>query len=877
MTTNTTKSISASRFEPWLDPKHAGAFSLTDEEREAGRQRREEAELAPYRTVQVRNQYGAILREEEIGGAISFVEGLVAVEATVEQAESQVDWDKVLVTAARDIVKWLPVSYVMFPTNSGKHRLARTENGMACKVSMLFVPPTIMVKGLVETEPGMIGRMGPLAQHLKPRISFKLGDNLTVAAGPDTAANHYRLFDSLYFYKASSLGPVESNVLKVYGTEDIANLARKMGHGTPDPVFKGVAIRIPDAYWSTVLTGAGLDPALHADVVACNAKDVKFLKSAITTGVTFWQVMPTLNGKVARVTSEERQLESLLPAFKDILNARRTKAAEEIRDAYATYAEGDPESLLKLVAGTITEMAGLTEEELEQLTDEEREEINTLFNSSGRIRQAIASGLPRFETEVIALIETLIVARIKGVNFKGITRFSLPSMSVSEFGCALKHADMKEHKLGLGDHITDIRYPNTGSGMLDLTLEFGHYLDGVIAHPETGKKFQSEDYDGDMSVVIPRSAVDNSKIRILAGKNPDSTGTAVTVGSVFKSSSFGKLHIGVTDGAITRLIANGREDLLPDVATALQALIDMAKKNVAMNVNANEILAENEVPATPCSVKILKGRIGTSALAGASLSAKKSISISYPLLLTGAWADYSYVDELVRPWITRLPLVFSRHNSRYTELQRAAAKTRHYDEPDALNKHLTAYEKLLTAACPEFIFRYHECSKEERLNFYERRDIPEDVAREKEELILGNLREIARDERAVRGALWIHAKYQEHCHLLNKGDTQAYQPIHEIKDLIEKVSAGNLERMANALKFLAWSILGANSAKVRAYCTHLAKSLGMNPIMLKSTAILASLPVLVGSYYLPALVKELGYVHQPVLKVLTYEEYLALN
>lgn len=875
-TANTNKS--ALRFEPWLDPQHAEAFSLTDEERELGRKRREEAELAPFCVVQTRNEKGAIIREEEIGGAISFVKELVAIEATVAQAESPAEWDKVLVNTAREIVTWLPKGHVMFPNNAGRHRLARTENGMACKVSMLFTPASIMQKGLTEVEAGMIGRMGPLAQHLKPRISFKLGEGLTVAAGPDSDANHYRLFDSLYFYKASSLGPVESNVLKIYGTEDIENLARKMGHGTPDPVFKGVAIRIPDAFWSTVLEGAGLNPALHADVIAANGKDVKFLKSAITKGVTFWQVMPTLNGKVARVTSEERQLTSLLPAFKDTLNARRTKAAEEIRDAYATYAAGNPEALLKLVAGTIAEMAGLTQDELEQCTDEEREEINTLFNSSGRIREAIACGLPRFETEVIALIEALIVARIKGVNFKGITRFSLPSMCVSEFGCALKQSDMKEHKLGIGDHITDIRYPNTGSGMLDLSIEFGHHLDGVVAHPSTGKKYQSEDYDGDMSVVVPVRAVDNSKIRILAGKNVDSTGTAVTVGSVFKSSSFGKLHIGVTDGAITRLIANGREDLLPDVATALQAMIDMAKKNVANPINANEVLAENEVPATPASVKILKGRIGTSALAGASLSAKKSISISYPVLLTGSWADASYVDELVRPWIGKLPLVFSRHNSRYTELQRAAARTRHYDKPDALNEYLDLYEKLLQSAAPEFIFRYHECSKEERLNFYERRDIPEDVARAKEDLILGKLRELSSNVKAVRGAFWIHAQYQQHCHLLNTADPRAYDPIHEIKDLIEKVcKGGKTELMADALKFLAWAILGANSAKVRAYCSHLAKTLGCADIRIKSTAILATLPVLVGSYYLPALVKELGYVHQPVLKVLSFEEYLALN
>lgn len=872
--TTSTNNNSSLRFEPWLDPQYAQDFALTHEQREAGRIRREHAELAPFRSVQIRNEDGVVIRSEEIGGAISFVEGLVIVEAEVEQAETTQEWAVNVRNALARIRVWLPGHMHLFPANPGRHHLARTQNGMRCKLFMLFVPDSIIAKGFVENEAGMIGRMGPLAQHLKPGISFKLAENVTVAAGPNSDSNRYRLFDSLYFFKASVFGDVESNVIKIYGTADIAHLAEKMGHGQPDPVFKGVAVRVPDEHWTTVLEGAGLNPSLTSvGVIACNGKDVKFLRNAISNGITFWQVMPTLDGKVARVTSEERQLSSLLPEFKDRITARRVNAAREIHKAYAAYAEGNVEPLISMVASTISELAGYSESELEQLSAEEREEINTLFNSAGRIRTAIACGLPRFETEVINLIETLIVARIKGVNFKGITRFSLPSMCVSEFGAALKRADMDAHHLKLGDSITDIRYPNTGSSMLTMKLELAHYLDGVVAHPATGKKYQAEDYDGDMSVVLPFASVDNAKITILATKNTDGTREGVTVGSVFLSSSFGKLHIGVTDGAITRLIASGRTELLPEVSECLQALIDMAKKNVQHLLIAGQLLAEHEVPAVPASVRILKGRIGTSNLGRANISSKRSVCVMYPLLLAEAWTDGSCIDELVRPWIMELPMVLSKANSIYTELGRASASWQG-EEPDAVVRTFSGYEKLLATAAPEFIFRYRQLDKVGRKAFYEYRDFPAEVAEKNADRIIKGLNKIAADEpKAVIFAHRVAAQYYEHTRRLNAAEPNAYEPINAIKDGIELLaSKGKVEIAALGLKYLALCIFGARSPKVMGIEANMAAAIKATPISIKSTSILATLPVLVGTYSLAELVRKLGYQHKPLLKVLSYQD-----
>jgi len=875
MTTSTNNTNSQLRYEPWLDARFAKDFALSKEQREAGRIRRENAELAPFRTFDVRNEDGVVLRTEDIGGALSFIDDLVAVEAEVDQSEDLIGWSRLINAAYKRIKTWLPANYVLFPVNPGRHRLVRTAHGMKCKIFLLFVPDTIMKKGLVETEAGMIGRMGPLAQHLKPGISFTLMTNATVVAGVDNDTNRYRLFDSLYFIKASSCGDLESNVIKIYGTENIAGLAAKMGAGEPDPIFKGVAIRVPEWHWQTVLEGAGLDPNsfLKADVIACNGRDVKFLGTrTMVKGVTFWQVMPTLDGKVARVTSEERQLDSLLPAFVERITARRVDAAGKISEAYEAYAAGDAGPLCKLVAGTIEEMAGLTEAELEQLSDEEREGINTLFNSAGRIRVALACGLPRFESEVINLIETLLIARIKGVNFKGVTRFSLPSMIVGEFGTCLNWNDMKAHDLHVRSLVTDIRYPNTGSGMLTLTVEFGHYLDGVIAHPVTGKKYQSEDYDGDMSVVVPFACVDNAKVRILASKNSDASVEGVTVGKVFATSSFGKLHIGVTDGAITRLIATGRTDLLPEVGTALQALIDMAKKNVLNVLNASKILKESEVPATPSSIKVLKGRIGTAALSRANISSKRAVCVSYPVMLVDAWTDSSCVDTLVRPWITKLPLVLSKSNSVYSEMGR------HLHGRDlaksALGKAFAAYEGLLSTVAPEFVFRYRELDSEGRKAFYEYRDFPQEVAdRNADRIMRGMDKYMAEDPTAVRYAHQIVARYYEHTERLRAERPDAYEPINAIKNGIEKLTkAGKVESVGHAMTYLFLCIAGARSKKVMAKEAGIARDLGYAAITIKSTTILATLPVIVGNYSLAELVRKLGYKHQSVLKVLRYQD-----
>lgn len=859
--------------EPWLDSDLAQEFILSQEEILLGKARLKEAPDAPSREIPVFDPKGRVLRYEAIGGALSFVKSLIAVEALIPQESDLHSWRKRLsglFTQLREEGIRLDKSYRLVWCNAGHHHLKASRTGeMMAQIFILFAEDVV---NPLQADRN-VGRYGPLAQHLKPGVSKHLG-RFKVGMGKDEVLrNWYCSWDSFYFIRKSSIGHVDSNILKIFGNEDIAGLALAMANGTPTPVFKGVGVVVPDKFWAGILHHAGLDESLDIDILAANRKDVKFVDDREVIEADFWMVMPTIHGKKARITSDERQLDSLLPEAKVLLDRTRVEAAREIKRAFVSLSEGNPRHLISMVNSAIEEMSGCNTDDL---SVEEQEALNVLFNSAGRVVSALELGLPIMESEIVGLIEPLIVTRIKGINVPGITRFSMPSNLVSEFGCALSAFDMERLGLEVGDSVTDIRYPNLGSSMISTVIELAHGLDAVIGHPETGKKYQSEDYDGDLSIVVPMPLIDNEKIVVYTGKHEEEVeGGAPSAASIFVSSSFGKLNVGKTDGCITRLLSHGRTDLLGYVYDTLQALVDMAKKNIQVSLDVHSLLKDENVGMTPSSLQVLKARVSTGIF---GCNGKDYTAMGYALSLARGWVEKPHQLSGCLDFIKELPLIVSRRNSVYTSMTwKAFARDISRDEKYGEGRLLESWERLLDIAAPDFLFSYQREGKTGSQRFYESRAFPVQFSNSLAKKIVASLVTIKRImPQAVVLAHDIYEEYLRYWEALKDESEDAYGILRELRLSLWELASSHSLMVGYAMKYLALSVMGASSEIVVSYASRQALELGRKGITMKSTSILASLPSVIGNYNLRRLIKASGYRHDfSAIRVVSRDEFLS--
>ncbi len=812
-------------FEPWLDARYAEDFALSEGEVERGQQSLAVALSAPSREVTVRDLNGKEIRTEVIYGAYATVDS-VWVEATLDQAKDLAEWKQVLGSALKQIRTWLNRDWRLSPVNAGKHKLVTESGDTKARVTFVFT------RGLFDParEDAMAGRYGSLLGKLTVD-SREIGSG-SLVAGVDDDTNVYRAWDSFYFIRRSAHCPVDDPIIPLYGVKDIHTLASKMGTGNPQPVVWGVALSIPDEYWHRVIEGAGLGPESEdAAVVACNRKHVKFMSGERQDGLTFWRVRPTLQGKRARVTSEERQFDALTPEGIKWLADRRRKNAETIGAAFTAAADGNRQPLVDLVASVLEEATSLDPDEI---TDEEREELDVLFASTSRARIAIWAGLPLPGTEVVELLKPLVTRRIKGIGTDGITQFSAPSNVVGEWGTGLNKAEMTRLNLQIGDHVTDIRYPNTGTGMLNLQVRKTHHLNAVFAHPVTGATYQAEDYDTDVSVVVasPVRLVDNDKLVAPVAKNTD-TGV-VTLASVFQTASFGKLNIGLTDHYLSRVIGTGRTEFRSMVGNRLQALIDMAKKNVDPGQDIGEVLKREQVPAEPRSLRLQKGRLAD------------PVSLSYLPLLLESWKEETPVSSLYRDALSVLPAVVSGRNSTYVNRCKAAYQATQEDE--VLEKYEAA---LRVMGMPVY-------SHQTQRSFYEYRHFDEEWSRSIDAQAAGTLAKSTKDT-CIR-AFWIVGQYNRYLDLLKERNTDlAYEVLGDLRARLMEhpVQAGR------AMTYLFWMLAGRHGSKTQAVVERQRQAIGGSTRVtrLKSAGILATLPPVLDQYNVKSLVERAGYQH----------------
>ena len=896
--------------EPWLYVPGVSKvdvtplFAFSEEERVGGEERLAKAPHPRVVEVQVYDLDENKLEKKAVATAMAaWVKDLVWIRAHVDQAATLDEWKLIYVNALKRIRRWCKKGHITF-TNPGNSSLVSTREGVRAEIEIV-----IDLKGRMNPNKpdSNVGRYGPFAAGKTDEDSRLILSNAVVVTGKDDDTNHYQLFDSMSFIRKSSLVSrgilPDKEVVKVFSIPDLNTLADSYANGNADPTLNTVAIIIPDFAWPVVMHHAGLDPEVHkdSDMLFCNRKDVKFSDAERIESMQVWKTKPTLDGRRTRVTSTERQWYCMTEEAKELIANLHCEAADKLAEATIAAASNggnDGGAALGRLAGKLIEdMTSKSSEERAVMSREELEEERALFNSISRVVVSLECGLPTLPSEAIQLHEALIRTRIKGIRFPGSCKYALSSGLVPEYGVVWKLADMLYHKVGLGDIVNDIRYPNVGSSITSAPICGHSEVDGIFSDPAMAHKLKAEDNDGDVkldAIVRPAGSkkpiglVVNESIRVFATKNTDDSSAEIpTLATNSISSSFGKLNIGITDSCFTRCLSSGHTNLLSTIGDTLQKLIDMAKKIVRLDRTAPAILKENKVPPMPSAAKIAKGNISSGAVAAAGISNKKAFSFLYPLEIYKAWKEKTstevggFFTEIAKHFVIPVSL----KDSAYTVLARKAfgsRKKRERTRSDVKFSVERIFDEVNTmrknVGLSEWVY-----SHSDRKKFWEHRNFdPNYFESNPSDLILGEMKKIVErsNNRKDHGASLrmphlIHRTYREHIAMLqdtNVSDVEAYEVLHKTKDAILYLEWLYPEVAGDAMQYLFYCICGATYAPISEYEQTVSDILGMEPIDIKSVNILASLPVTAGHYNLKELISKVGYSHELAIHVVKYSD-----
>ena len=482
------------------------------------------------------------------------------------------DWCRALlrpVTWAEDAM-WRK-GYYLTPTNASWHR----RDGANLSVGVLFT------KEYTNREKAPhVGRLGSLMGKLTGGSRLLMRD--AVIDGGDPARSYYKDWDGVYFVREGALTwtpPSGSRIFQIYGIPRPETYLSRASAGQVDPIVWGLALVVPDQFWSDIVQGCGLSSS-PAQVIAASRDFVKFGKNATfpAGGYEIYCARESFVAHRSKVSQEDRQLHQLDERAVEVLAARRREKAIEIRVAFEALAEGNRMPLVRLLDQQIEELyEGSRRADVALLMEDDPEDVDVLFQVLQSTCSALYAGAPVHGDKLADAYTGLVRHRVKSVAMPGVTAYSFPGNLAGKRGLYLPLECSGKVKPGYG--VTDIRFPNTGTSMVPCFVRGFCPLPVVIGDPITGKTLQNEDYDGDISTVVFRTLVHNEgwlppvpKVPEIGDLNPFSQ---------ILFSSYSKLAMGVTDSLITNAMgANICIHALGGERFRLQTTVDMAKKCV---------------------------------------------------------------------------------------------------------------------------------------------------------------------------------------------------------------------------------------------------------------------------------------------------------
>jgi len=402
-------------------------------------------------------------------------------------------------------------------------------------------------------EAPFVGRLGALLAKLDGR-SFRLSSNACLDYCRD---EWYAEFDSVYFVKEGALEYTPSSrVIQMYGVRPDIDINR------PTPIVWGIGLILPDDQWEVVSAGAD-----SKATILSAAK--KYIKYADTTsypadGYELWATKEAFVSHRASLTQEDRQAHQLTAEAKKWLAEIRKENAVKIYTAFSKLAEGDTAPLLGLIAPTLEEFYSMGEDEFDPLT------ITAAQN-------ALWANGPVRGDRLGELYKILVKNLVWRMSVPGVTAFSFPSAYLGEQELILPSSCRQS--VTVGTKVTDIRFPNTGTSMVPMVVTGFSHLPVVIGNPSTGKSFQNEDYDGDISIVVFKEMIENRdwlppvpKVPEIGDHNPQSQ---------VVYAAYSKLAIGLCDYLLCGEVIGGHIDGIAEARLRVQQCVDMAKKKVA--------------------------------------------------------------------------------------------------------------------------------------------------------------------------------------------------------------------------------------------------------------------------------------------------------
>jgi hypothetical protein len=460
------------------------------------------------------------------------------------------------------------------------------------ELSLLFTKEFVKSN---DTESMTMGRLGSYLGKLQPR-SYRLAKDMILGFG-DPSQSYYKDWDGVYFIKESALCTTPAGrVVQIYGILNPDEFLSKAATDTQGPVIWGVGLIVPNRFWNVILQGCGVAFDSPANVVSANRDHVKFVGSIPSqqtevAGYELWVASDSFVNHRGFLVQEERQMLQLDEEAIGLIRQKRDEKVQSINDAFGRLAEGDRSSLLALVAKDLNEVDGNVEDvddEDQHLSYEELEGIADTamtFQSLRRFQAALYAGAP-LTTDDVGQAWLHFVGKIKTTSWEGVTAFSFPT-NVTKGGIFLPLSCKK--RVSVGDVVTDIRYPNTGTGMLSVKVEGFNAIGCCCADPILGKEAQNEDYDGDISVVIFKQIVKGSVPKVPedlqtlgylkpVAKVKEIKGLSVVEQTV--QSYLAKNLVGLADTMLKIAVSHGVKDMIEDCRLCVQTVVDMAKKGV---------------------------------------------------------------------------------------------------------------------------------------------------------------------------------------------------------------------------------------------------------------------------------------------------------
>lgn len=560
------------KYEPWLDPSNARYFLRPRVGPGVERKPPPSTEIPVFclDSAGVRR-----CGSKKVYGLLAYLSDpiIVRVELPMETVVSGFDcWRKAL---ERELSAVIPVvkrifgeDYNLTPTNSSWHRLAsRGANRV-----MVYVLFTREYRNTVAAP--HVGRLGSYLGKLTS-TSYELATGIQLDVG-DPNRSYYKDWDGVFFIREGSLeSPPGSRVVQILGVRKPDQFLQLASVGVLYPLVWGMGLIVPDRFWDAVLDGCGI-PGSTGDIIAANKDHVKFAANysadAFPIGdYSLWVAREAFVTHKAVLSQEDRQHHQMSEAALIWLREQRVREALRLREGFEALASGDRAPLVEVLGGHLEELY----ESARSATDDDPEN-EVIFNSIQGSLHALAAGAP-VAAESLGELYIALLRRVQSVRVPGITAYSFPSNVVGEFGVALPRSCRR--RIQVGERATDLRFPNTGTGLVPVQVAGFTPLPVVLAHPGTGKYYQNEDYDGDVSVVIFKELVRNSGWRSPVQKVKEVGDLTPTEQLIY--GSFSKLAIGIVDTQLTSaLLANLGEESINTVRMAIQTVVDMAKKRV---------------------------------------------------------------------------------------------------------------------------------------------------------------------------------------------------------------------------------------------------------------------------------------------------------